>query len=131
MVAACACSMLTLMECMRAWQHHLTDVQVRSGLMTAQDFVRVTSTAVAQAFNIYPRKGTIAAGSDADVIIFDPTLRHTISVGKHHSRMDTNVYEGWQITGKVHIWPQVFKGKQLVCNNRQCVAHTDCSDTMV
>jgi dihydropyrimidinase len=76
-------------------------LQVNSGLMTADDFVRVVSTAVAQTFNIYPRKGVIAAGSDADIIVFDPHRKHTISAGTHHSRIDTNVHEGWAITGKV------------------------------
>ena len=58
------------------------------------DYVRVTSTAAAQIFNIYPRKGRIAPGSDADVIILDPSVTHVIRAASHHSRMDTNVYEG-------------------------------------
>lgn len=65
-----------------------------AGMMTPSDFVRVTSTAAAQAFNIYPQKGVIAAGSDADVIVFDPEVKHTISAATHHSKMDTNIYEG-------------------------------------
>jgi hypothetical protein len=56
--------------------------------------VRITSTAAAQIYNIYPRKGRIAAGSDADVILLDPRANHTISAATHHSRLDTNVYEG-------------------------------------
>jgi dihydropyrimidinase len=62
--------------------------------MTPSDFVRVTSTAAAQLFNIYPRKGIIAVGADADIIVLDPAVAHTISASSHHSRMDTNVYEG-------------------------------------
>lgn len=65
-----------------------------AGLMTVQDFVRVTSTAAAQIFNLYPRKGRVAAGSDADVIVLDPDQEHVISARTHHSRLDTNVYEG-------------------------------------
>ena len=72
-----------------------------AGLMTPADFVRVTSTAVAQAFNIYPRKGVIAPGSDADIIILDPKEEHVISAATHHSVIDTNIYEGHRITGKV------------------------------
>ena len=74
--------------------------------MSPSDFVRVTSTAVAQAFNIYPRKGVIAPGSDADIIILDPTKQHTISAASHHSAIDTNIYEGLQITGKVGTCPK-------------------------
>ena len=70
--------------------------------MSPEDFVRVTSTAAAKIYNIYPRKGTIAAGSDADVIVFDPRTQHTISASTHHSNMDTIVYEGKRIMGKVH-----------------------------
>jgi dihydropyrimidinase len=65
-----------------------------AGLITPRDYVRITSTAAAQIYNIYPRKGRIAAGSDADVIVLDPRVKHTISAAKHHSRIDTNVYEG-------------------------------------
>lgn len=62
--------------------------------MTPSDFVRATSTAAAQVFNIYPQKGRIAPGSDADIIILDPHQEHVISAATHHSQMDTNVYEG-------------------------------------
>jgi dihydroorotase-like cyclic amidohydrolase len=65
-----------------------------AGLSTPSDFVRMTSTAAAQIYNVYPRKGRVAAGSDADVILLDPRPTHTLGVGQHHSRMDTNVYEG-------------------------------------
>lgn len=74
---------------------------VNSGLMTPMDFVRVTSTEAAKIFNIFPQKGTIARGSDADVIILDPNIEHVISASSHHSRMDTNVYEGRKVRGKV------------------------------
>mmetsp|Transcript_416 Transcript_416/g.968 ORF Transcript_416/g.968 Transcript_416/m.968 type:complete len:146 (-) Transcript_416:1666-2103(-) len=74
---------------------------VNSGAMSPMDFVRVTSTEAAKIFNIFPQKGTIARNSDADIIIFDPKVRHTLCAASHHSRMDTNVYEGKTITGKV------------------------------
>lgn len=73
------------------------------GLLSPSDYVRVTSTAAAQIFNVYPRKGRVAAGSDADVIVLDPNATHTISAATHHSRMDTNVYEGKRIKGKVVV----------------------------
>ena len=79
---------------------HSGNRATRAGLITPSDFVRLTSTAAAHAFNLYPRKGVLAPGSDADVIVFDPTARHTISAASHHSRMDTNIYEGRTVTGK-------------------------------
>ena len=72
-------------------------------MLTPSDFVRVTSTAVAETFNIYPRKGLLAPGSDADVIILDPSVEHTLSAATHHSAMDTNIYEGRKVTGKVRL----------------------------
>ena len=63
--------------------------------------MELVSTGVAQTFGLYPRKGVVAAGSDADVILFDPSARHTISAATHHSRIDTNIYEGKEVEGKV------------------------------
>lgn len=74
---------------------------VNPGLISASRFVEVVSTSVAQTFGIYPQKGVIGKGSDADVIIFDPKAHHVISTASHHSRMDTNIYEGMPIVGKV------------------------------
>lgn len=75
--------------------------KLHAGLMSPSDFVRATSTAAAQTFNIYPRKGVIRPGSDADVIIFDPNIEHTILASTHHSRIDQNIYEGRSQRGKV------------------------------
>lgn len=72
-----------------------------TGMLTPTDFVRITSTAVAQAFNVYPRKGVISPGSDADIIVLDPEIEHTISASSHHSTIDQNIYEGRSIRGKV------------------------------
>ncbi|KAF9608303.1 hypothetical protein IFM89_008588, partial [Coptis chinensis] len=72
-----------------------------SGQISVTNFVRVTSTECAQIFNIYPRKGAILAGSDADIIIFGPNSSFKISSRSHHSRSNTNVYEGRR--GKVFI----------------------------
>lgn len=72
-------------------------------MMDVSDFVRVTSAKAAQIFNLYPRKGVISIGSDADVIVLDPNIKHVISAKTHHSKMDTNIYEGKEIKGKVKL----------------------------
>lgn len=81
--------------------HILWDVMVNSGKITPMDYVRITSTACAQIFNIYPRKGAIIAGSDADIILLNPNATSLISAKTHHSRIDTNIYEGWTMQGKI------------------------------
>jgi dihydropyrimidinase len=52
-------------------------------------------------FGLYPRKGVIAAGSDADIVIYDPQARQTLSAATHHMNVDYSAYEGMEITGKV------------------------------
>ena len=81
--------------------HVVWDEMVHTGLATPAQFVRMVSADVAKAFNIYPRKGSVRPGSDADVIIFDPAAVHTISAATHHSKIDTNIYEGRTVTGRV------------------------------
>jgi len=72
-----------------------------SNLLSPMDYVRVTSTKAAQIFNIYPRKGAILEGSDADIIILDPEKIKTISAKTHHQNIDYNIYEGKTIKGVV------------------------------
>jgi dihydropyrimidinase len=62
-------------------------------------FVELTSTSPAKIFGLFPRKGTIAPGSDADVVVFDPEKKHTLSAKTHHMKVDYNPYEGRQVTG--------------------------------
>jgi dihydropyrimidinase len=64
-------------------------------------FVDITSTAPAKIFGLFPRKGTIAPGSDADIVLFDPEGQHTISVETHHMNCDYNAFEGMQVQGKI------------------------------
>jgi dihydropyrimidinase len=66
---------------------------------SANRFVEVVSTAPAKLFGLYPRKGTVAVGSDADLVIFDPSEQQVISVKTHHMRVDYSMFEGIQITG--------------------------------
>ncbi|CAB4309133.1 unnamed protein product [Prunus armeniaca] len=83
--------------------HLVWDTMVESGQISVTDYVRVTSTECARIFNIYPRKGAIRAGSDADIIILNPNSSFEISAKSHHSRSDTNVFEGWRGKGKVEV----------------------------
>ena len=64
-------------------------------------YVEVTATNPAKIFGMFPRKGTIAVGSDADIVIFDPNENHTLSATTHHMNVDYSGYEGWELTGKV------------------------------
>src|ERR1700719_2533991 len=72
---------------------------VASGRFSANRFVELVSTTPAKLFGLYPRKGTIGIGSDADLVIFDPARQHTISAKTHHMRVDYSMFEGIQVTG--------------------------------
>jgi len=76
---------------------------VTSGRFSANRFVELVSTTPAKLFGLYPRKGTIAVGSDADLVIFDPKRKHTISAATHHMRVDYSMFEGIQVTGMADI----------------------------
>jgi dihydropyrimidinase len=87
---------------------------VRTGRISLRRFVEVTSTNAAQLFGLYPRKGVIAVGSDADLVIFDPNLTRTIEPGMLKSNADYSVFEGWQVTG----WPilTLRRGEVVFCD---------------
>ena len=72
---------------------------VNTGRLTPEEFVAVTSTNCAKIYNIYPRKGAVAVGSDADLVVWDPKATATIRQKNHHSKMDVNVFEGIEVTG--------------------------------
>jgi dihydropyrimidinase len=72
---------------------------VAAGRFNVNRFVELVSTTPAKLFGLYPRKGTIAVGSDADLVIFDPKRKHTISAKNHHMRVDYSMFEGIQVTG--------------------------------
>jgi len=75
---------------------------VNSGRISLNKFVELTSTAAAKTFGLFPKKGTIAVNSDADIVIFDPNRKETISINNsctHHMRVDYNAYEGFEVTG--------------------------------
>lgn len=75
---------------------------VAAGRFDLNRFVELTSTAAAKSFGLFPKKGTLAVGSDADIVIFDPDKRLTIGVNEkatHHMRVDYNPYEGVEVVG--------------------------------
>jgi dihydropyrimidinase len=76
---------------------------VAAGRFSANRFVELVSTTPAKLFGLYPRKGTIAVGSDADLVIFDPNKKHTISAKTHHMRVDYSMFEGIEVTGMPEV----------------------------
>jgi dihydropyrimidinase len=76
---------------------------VGGGRLTPSEFVAVTSTNCAKVFNVYPRKGVIEAGADADLVVWDPKASHTIRQATHHSRLDVNVFEGITVEGVAKV----------------------------
>ncbi|WP_377703502.1 dihydropyrimidinase [Pseudoduganella sp. UC29_71] len=75
------------------------DAGVNTGRLTPSEFVKVTSANAAQIFNIYPRKGLIAVGSDADIVVWDPEATRTISAKTQHAKGGFNVFEGRTVKG--------------------------------
>jgi len=75
------------------------DGGVRAGRISLNRFVELTSTSPAKIFGLFPRKGTIAPGSDADIVVFDPNRTLTLSAKTLHMNVDYNPYEGRQVTG--------------------------------
>ncbi len=76
---------------------------VKSGKLDLQTFVNVASTQAAKLFGLFPRKGTIAVGSDADLVIFDPDYRGTISAATQTMAVDYSAFEGWEIEGRPSV----------------------------
>lgn len=90
---------------------------VNKGRISLNKFVEVTSTNAAKIFGMFPRKGTIGIGCDADLVIFDPNHKHTISVKSHHMNVDYSAYEGWELKGKCETI--VLRGSIAVENGKE------------
>jgi len=90
---------------------------VNKGKITLNKYVEVASTNAAKIFGMFPKKGTIAVGSDADIILMNPKEQHTISAKTHHMNVDYSGYEGWQVTGKIKT---VLLRGEVVINNNEC-----------
>ncbi len=94
---------------------------VLSGRIDYQTFVDACSTQAARIFGLYPRKGTIRVGSDADLVVYDPNKKHTLAHKASHSNVDYNAFEGWEMTGKSEF--VTVRGK-IQARNGQFVGET-------
>jgi dihydropyrimidinase len=84
---------------------------VNSGKLTLNRFVEITSTAPARIFGMHPKKGTIAAGSDGDIVLWDPNAEYTISAATHNMRVDYSMFEGFKVRGNAR---QVYSRGELI-----------------
>lgn len=94
----------------------LYDGGVRSGRISLNRFVELTSTAPSKLFGLFPRKGTVAVGSDADLVLFDPGAQHVISASTQHGNCDFTLFEGKSITGQVS--KVLLRGELIVDGDR-------------
>ncbi len=85
---------------------------VAGGRISVNRFVEITATAPAKMFGLFPQKGTIAVGSDADIIVFDPNGSYTISAETHHMDVDYSCYEGKELTGSIDV--VISKGRAII-----------------
>jgi dihydropyrimidinase len=85
------------------------------GEISLARWVEVSSATPARMFGLYPRKGVIAAGSDADIVVYNPTATQTLSAATHHMNVDYSAYEGWELTGKVET--VLSRGAIVVSDN--------------
>ena len=91
---------------------------VHAGRISLNKYVEVACTNPAKIFGMFPRKGTIAPGSDADIVLFDPEERHVLSAKTHHMNVDYSAYEGRELTGKVKT--VLLRGK-LAIDGGKCL----------
>jgi len=94
---------------------------VGSGKITANQFVAYNSTNPARIFGLYPRKGALLSGSNADIVIWDPEKKVTYGVAHAHQRTDYNLYEGWELTGMPE---KVFLRGKMIVDGEQWLGHS-------
>ncbi len=93
---------------------------VNKNRITLNKYVEITSTNAAKIFGMYPKKGTIGIGSDADLIILNPDEEHTLSLKSHHMNVDYSVYEGWKLKGKCK--KTILRGKVVIDDGKTNVS---------
>jgi dihydropyrimidinase len=94
---------------------------VNAGKITLNRFVEIVSTAPARIFGMYPKKGSIAPGSDADIVVWDPQAEHLISAKTHHMRVDYSMFEGFKVQGNAR---QVFSRGELIVDKGQYIGRS-------
>jgi dihydropyrimidinase len=95
--------------------HMIHEFGARAGRISLNRMVELLATNPAKLFGLYPRKGTVAVGSDADLVVFDPNRKHVITAASQHSRSDYNLYEGTEVTGTPDV--VLLRGNVLVEND--------------
>jgi len=88
------------------------------GNLTLNRFVELVATAPARIFGMYPKKGVLAEGSDADIVLWDPTASHTISAATHHMRVDYSMFEGFHVRGNAR---DVYSRGELIVSNGEFI----------
>ena len=89
---------------------------VHGGRFSPNRFVQLVSTSPAKLFGLFPRKGTIAVGADADLVLFDPNEEQVISAKTHHMRVDYSMFEGFRVKGNVRT--VMSRGEVIVDQGR-------------
>jgi dihydropyrimidinase len=92
---------------------------VGAGKISLERFVEITSAAPARIFGMYPKKGVIAKGADADVVLWDPNMEHLISAATHNMRCDYSMFEGWKVKGNA---VKVFSRGELIVDDGKYIA---------
>jgi dihydropyrimidinase len=95
--------------------HMIHEFGARAGRISLNRMVELLATNPAKLFGLYPRKGTVAVGSDADLVVFDPNRKQVITAASQHSRSDYNLYEGTEVTGTPDV--VLLRGNVLVEND--------------